>query len=273
MVLNYFQNFRPTQGEKFWPELVQENVIYREYIPCKELQAYVACYWTFNSLTPIREAIVDRVIPDGCMDIIFNLEATSTEQDAFIVGLMNLPSINRVKGVRNFLGVRFWPGGAIPFLNCSAADFTDKLVPLELLWKEEACSISEQLSLESHREKRVKIVEENLISFLRKIDKDDQLIRHTLHKIFQTRGVITVNDLVVKLGISQRHLARKFNDWIGTNPKNFCNIIKFQNIFAQLNQIQDVNWLEIALTNGYYDQSHLIRQFKSFYGQTPGQLA
>lgn len=272
MIINYYQHFKPTQGEKFWPDLVLKNVIYREYLPCKELQTYVACYWTTTSVDVIKEPLIDRVIPDGCMDIIFNLENTSVDRGGFVVGLMNSPAVKSIKGVRNFLGVRFWPGGAIPFLNYSAADFTDEIVPLEFFWKEEALTIHERICSENRPEERVKIVENKLISFKDKIDKDDQLISYTLQEIFKHKGVISIENLAGELGISQRHLSRKFKDWIGTNPKKFCNIIRFQNIINHLNQKEDVNWLEIALLTGYYDQSHLIREFKSFYGQTPSQL-
>lgn len=272
MTINYFNHFKPTQGEKFWSEIVRQNIIYREYIPCKELQPYVACYWTINSLNVITEAVLDRIIPDGCMDIIFNLEATSSDQSGFVVGMMNVPSIRRIKGVRNFVGVRFWPGGAIPFLNNSAADFTDKLVSLDLLWKKDAIALSEKIFIEPSPEKRVKIIEAKLKSLLKNINKEDQLMRYTLHEIFKIKGMIPIKNLAVELGISQRHLSRKFKDWIGTNPKSFCSIIRFQNIVNQLNNTKEVDWPELALRTGYYDQSHLIREFKTFYGQTPGQL-
>lgn len=184
--------------------------------------------------------------------------------------------MKKIKGVRNFVGVRFWPGGAIPFLRDTAVNFTDDIVTLDSVWGEQADIISERVYMESSPVKKIEIIENKLLDILKDVDETDYIIKLALHKILTAGGAISINQLAREVDISQRHLSRKFKNWIGISPKKFCNIVKFQNIINELNKqaynSSNIDWVNIALKNGYYDQAHFIREFKKLYGKTPGHI-
>lgn len=56
------------------------------------------------------------------------------------------------------------------------------------------------------------------------------------------------------------------------NPKTFCKIVRFQNILKTTMLLQEINWTNIALESGYYDQTHFINEFKEFCSFTPEKL-
>ena len=272
MDFNYTKHFKPMQPKKLWSKDVKENIIYREYYPCNELRPFIACLWTCNSIGSIKEPIYYRIIPDGCIDIVFNLNRITTGEYGSVVGLMNSPEKIKMENIIDLVGVRFWPAGAVPFLNISVFDFTDDAINLKSILGKEALALCDEIYNLISPERRVKVIENKLKSLLKDVKTPDKLIQQVLYKILKNGGNVVIKELVAELDITQRSLTRKFKKWIGTSPKTFSRIIKFQNIIYELNRVSEVEWSNFALENGYYDQSHLIREFKSFYGLTPDQL-
>ncbi len=261
--------FKPTQGEKLWLKSGQPNTIYREYTPCRELQPYVACYWVNIAYGHKHKPLISRVIPDGCMDIVFDM-SISSNKCALVVGLMTTPDIKTIEGISDFTGVRFKPGGLIPFIRSNAADFTDQLIPLYDVIGYEAVEIGERIYFSGNLQDRVAAMEKALLRLLHKTGDIEPFMAYALGLIYQQKGTILVNDLAARLNIGQRQLSRKFNDWIGINPKAFSKIIRFQNIISELNGASGTRLLDLGLRYGYYDQAHFIKEFKTFYGMTPG---
>lgn len=272
MTKQYLNNFIPTQGEKLWSNIKQQSTIYREYYPIRELQPYIACYWISKTINTRNEVITSRVIPDGCMDIVFDIEEISKGKCGSVCGLMTKFSEEKVKGTNEFLGVRFWPGGIVPFLKISANDFTDKLVLLDDILGKVAFEISERLYFAETLNEKLMIIEAELVKLLVKAGLSNELMISALYKIYKHKGIISIKNLSQEMNISQRQLSRKFQNWIGTNPKTFINIIRFQNIIKQLNEATNINFQDVVFENGYYDQAHFIKDFKAFYGKTPGRL-
>ena len=87
--------------------------------------------------------------------------------------------------------------------------------------------------------------------------------------IYKSKGNITVKDISDREVISERQIRRIFNNWIGINPKTFCKIVRFQNTINTKRLPQEINWINLALESGYYDQTHFINEFKELSGITP----
>ncbi|KAB3538530.1 AraC family transcriptional regulator [Alkaliphilus pronyensis] len=272
MIKQYLNNFIPTQGEKLWSNIKQQSTIYREYSPIRKLQPYIACYWTSKTINTTNEVVTSRVIPDGCMDIVFDIGEINKGKCGSVCGLMTKSSEEEVKGTSEFLGVRFWPGGIIPFLKISANDFTDKSVSLDDILGKLALEISERLCFSETLSERLMIIEDELVRLILKAGVSNELMICALYEIYKHRGIISIKNLSQEMNMSQRQLSRNFKNWIGTNPKTFVNIIRFQNIIKQLNEATNINLQDMVFENGYYDQAHFIKDFKTFYGKTPGRL-
>ena len=150
-----------------------------------------------------------------------------------------------------FLGVRFRPGRAAAFLRIPLAEFTDARVPLADVWK----GWDGRIDIPS--------LEQEL---LRRLDPDrDRRVDAAIARI--ASGARRIEDVANEIGISRQHLARQFMHHVGVPPKTFARVIRFRRLLEALGP--DVDWAEIALEHGYYDQSHLIAEFRELAGATP----
>jgi AraC-like DNA-binding protein len=83
----------------------------------------------------------------------------------------------------------------------------------------------------------------------------------------QHHGTLSVRELAYEGGISERQLEREFNDVVGLPPKVFSRILRFQRVFEAFEE--NAKWVDVALECGYYDQPHLIADFRQFAATTP----
>ncbi len=87
--------------------------------------------------------------------------------------------------------------------------------------------------------------------------------------IFRRSGVVQVKDLMDKFHISRRWLEKQFAEQVGISPKEFARITRFNALLTRVKTTPSVSWTEIIEKFGYYDQSHLNRDFHEFTGQSP----
>ena len=106
----------------------------------------------------------------------------------------------------------------------------------------------------------------------RKSQTFNSSIRIAIEKILRSKGQKNLRELAAELGISSRSLERNFFQHTALKPKQFARIIQFQSSLIQLS-VKDYNKLtDIVYENGYADQSHFIRVFKSFTGKIPSRF-
>ncbi|RXM51334.1 MULTISPECIES: helix-turn-helix transcriptional regulator [unclassified Chryseobacterium] len=106
----------------------------------------------------------------------------------------------------------------------------------------------------------------------KEIGTDYQLIAAIQKHILQHKGTVSSKDLENFSGYSERHLERKFEDYLGISPKKYTNIIRLHYFLSLMNQgISKENLTTLSYRAGYSDQSHLIREFKKNIGLTPKQ--
>ncbi|HBR69178.1 MAG TPA: hypothetical protein DEA55_07375, partial [Rhodospirillaceae bacterium] len=88
----------------------------------------------------------------------------------------------------------------------------------------------------------------------------------------QASGDISMSALMAQFALSGRQLERLFQQYVGLRPKSFSRILRFKHVMRLAEQGRIANWAELALLAGYYDQAHLIRDFRQFAGESPTQL-
>jgi AraC-like DNA-binding protein len=132
--------------------------------------------------------------------------------------------------------------------------------------KNEISEVEEKLIIATTDKQRIKIVEQFLVSQLKDI-RADQLIVEAVKLIYQSKGAIRVKELNEKLFISQSPFEKRFRKIVGTTPKKFTSIIRFNSVLDNLNETKSLT--EICYENNFFDQAHFIKDFKHFTGQTP----
>lgn len=226
-------------------------------------------------------AAPERLLPDGCIELILNFGALFREYQEggrcdlqpsrFVVGQMTRPVLVEPTGPVQLLGIRFTPGGALPFLSFPPVELTNSIVPLDDISVSLDRLLSERIDEARTPREKVRIVEALLIKRMNAREERGVSLRDAISEIVSSGGQISMDRLAGELGISGRQLERRFLNEVGLGPKLLCRILRFQQVFRAVER-SDRNWAKIAADCGYYDQAHLIRDFRQFAGQTPSIL-
>jgi AraC-like DNA-binding protein len=243
---------------------------YREHAPCAALRPYVECFWSRRGHAPVSPAPSHRVLPDGCLDIVFNF-ADGTPWRAAVVGTMTRPLLIVPGRSEDFLGVRFHPGKARAFLRPPADEFTDRAVEFSAVWGQAGADLEERLAAMPTLRARLGALENCLLRRLACAPAADAVLDAVLASVERDRGAVSVRQLSDAAGWSRQHLRRKFAAAVGISPKQFCRVVRFRKL-VQSARAHPLGWAEAAAEFGYYDQAHLITDFREFAGLTPTQF-
>jgi AraC-like DNA-binding protein len=146
---------------------------------------------------------------------------------------------------------------------------TNQVVEIESLSKPIARSIAERVEqLNTLREKIHEL--ERILTNAIEVSYYDISLLGLANVVVLNGGVISVDELATSAGLSHRQLERRFLRDVGVSPKVLCRILRFQQVFRVVNS--DPTWATVAIDCGYYDQAHLIRDFRQFAEQTPVAL-
>ncbi len=255
---------------------------YQEFSVAPPLTRYVECIWLLEGSDGFNPSAVapERLLPDGCFELILNFGALFQEHKdtdcklqprRFVVGQMTQPVLVSPTGAVQLLGIRFAPGGALPFFSCQPEELTNRIVSLE----DAAAALDRELSQHPYDARtlpeKLRRIQTVLINHLRSRREQDASLQQAIAQIVRSGGQISVDELADDMGISGRQLERRFLREVGLGPKLFCRILRFQQVFRAVERA-DSKWAQVAADCGYYDQAHLIRDFRQFAGQTPAAL-
>ena len=100
-------------------------------------------------------------------------------------------------------------------------------------------------------------------------------MRTAVGRIERAGGALRIEELAGALWVSRQHLALQFRERVGLNAKTFAMVCRFRRASAALRGVPGgaIDWAGLAGECGYYDQSHLIREFRQFAGETPQDFA
>lgn len=250
---------------------------YCEIKPQYPLSSFVECFWTLESDVPSPQP--ERILPDGCVELILNFGSQFSQHDddkrrlqprSFLVGQMTGPILISPTGPVQLLGIRFHPGGTLPFLRVPLDEITDQVVDLGGLSSKLERDLLRVTAHVSSLADKTAAVEEFLTTQVLSA-KNDSWLMMLAARIVDTGGLVSVDQLATDAGISSRQLERRFLREVGLGPKLLGRIIRFQQVFRAVAQDHSA-WAAIAIECGYYDQAHLIRDFNHFARQTPAVL-
>ena len=259
------------------PCRVEFTMHYQEFVPTSVLRPFVRCYWHMASGGEPAAEITNRILPDGCIDILYNLSdplrrlgfEEELRQSTYLIGAMRKPSLVRFGRNLDVVGIRFQPGGAYPFLRTALHEISDQAVLIHDMFQNSKFAIDEQLAETRDIRSRIDRVERLLLSRLGSPGSGDETVARVVSQILGQDGHVSVAALQQWTGISTRQLQRTFKMRTGLTPKSFCRIARFRAALAILKRQPKQDWADFACRAGFYDQSHLTREFRSLSGLTP----
>jgi AraC-like DNA-binding protein len=266
--------------------------VHAEYSPSPELRPFVQCYSIFVSGGPGRpgeeanaslladeDPLVDRVFACAHNFLSFSFADPLLEwrdgrevplkERAHVVGAITQPGTMPLPARVDMFGVTFRPGWAHHFLRVPAEELTDQALALEHFWGAAGRALEDQLLEAPSARQRIEIVERELRRRLESAPPLDGTIPALADHVLRLGGAVTVEQLSAACGFTRQHLARKFRHFLGLGPKLFCRLVRFQNALTRVTTSPPDSWAVAAVELGYYDQAHLIAEFKEFTGFTP----
>lgn len=252
---------------------------YKEIKPGDRLKQYVKCYYTYES--DAATAFDDTVFPSGNMEIIFNLGTGHWLTDSGagfkatpqveLWGQVTKPLPVRSVGRNTMLGVRFFPHAAAVFFPEKVDLFNDQVTDFRDVSGNEVSLLHTRLLETPTWRERLLLLEEFLWRRILRSEKRHTkvtMLDHVMHEIRQPGFFDNIENVAARYGITSRYLQKLFVQYTGLTPKLYSKIHRFQNSL-QLVIRNEAPLTAIAYDCGYFDQSHFIREFKSFTGLTP----
>jgi transcriptional regulator GlxA family with amidase domain len=167
------------------------------------------------------------------------------------------------------IAVHFRPGGGFPFFGVPSTELHNRSVALDLVWGGYGASVRDRLWEANTAESRFRILEDALLSKTRDGFERHPAVRYALDVFDRSSGTRTVDALVQGIGMSSRRFLELFRREVGLSPKRFCRIRRFNEVLARIERLTTVDWLDVALSCGYFDQAHFNHDFRAFAGLSP----
>lgn len=256
-------------------------MVYEEFPPTPSLAPFVRCAWTFEASRAEAIESPQRIVPDGRCEMVVHLGDAFLESGpdgvrhlqprVLFAGQLSRPLWLHASGRAQVIGIRFHAAGARRFLGLPLSDATDKRIDLESLWPENVRRLVRDL-----RRSPQDAVACALRFVAARIDTnpdgDDPPVARCAAWLEREQGRVSIEDLVDASTLGRRQLERRFRETVGLSPRLFANVLRLRSVFDAVDANPDAGWTEAALAAGYFDQSHLIRDFRRFVGCTPAQF-
>ncbi len=229
------------------------------------LSRFVDFFWLAEGY--VQPHATERVLPTGCVDLILSLD--EHHKVDVIAGARSQSIVIDTSRSLSFIGAQFRPGGAFAFLGLPAGELQDISVDPALVWGSSARVLREKLLDTPAPEARFRILERFLLERLHKARDRHPAVQYAIDTIGDSGGAASVASIVERTGLSARRFIATFRAEVGLAPKVFCRLARFRRVIGTLRNVEAVDWADIALDCGYFDQSHFIHDFRAFAGVSP----
>ncbi len=276
----------------FYLKMEKEHIVFLEKFKKMSLdipsviRPYVySCF--FYSACGVVRPIKSKCFPNGYVELVVHLDNSyflfknnkrKPLLNNYVIGLKNLNepddlicNVNHEKIAA--MVMKFTSLGVREFLKLPLAALCGQVLELEDIWGLEGKELQSRLiSSESYDDYAI-IMNEFLLNMYKKV---------TLHNYFhidhfidtydnERRGFYNVEKMASFFNMSYRTLHRKFIEEVGICPKNYLKILRFNKFCAILHKNLDLSIIDAAYYSGYYDLSHLNKEFNYVMGTSPAR--
>lgn len=233
------------------------------------LRPYIDAYWSFRGYWPTAETM--RLLPDGALDLIINLEEdiqglngefVVKQETPHLIGTMTQFKEHWLKGNICLYGIRFKPGAFVCFYDSD---------PLQL-FSNRVNEFEPKLFPDLQKLSRFFVPYLDQF-FLDRLKPSKFQLHAVISNIQEQKGLIQVEGLMKQHFVTARKLERLFQAQVGISPKAFIKLIRFTNTMARIQKnMEQKNFMELAFDCGYYDHAHLANEIKHYTGMNPSAI-
>lgn len=259
-------------------------VLVKDIFPCPFLLKYVRKYQVFrfvfnNGIIPPPKHHYPR--PEHCITFYirdaqkfrYSSPATLHSYPQCVINGMHTLPVHRHSG-NDFLAIKviLRPSVLYQLVKFPLRELTNTFIDAEAIWGNDVFLICNRLKEISELSDMIMVIENFIESRIKKIKIDCHPIDEASDYILDENNDASIDWLAHQSCLSVRQFIRKFEERIGISAKTFERIIRFDNAYRMKNLHPEYDWLFIAISCGYYDYQHMIKDFKEFSGLTPPSL-
>lgn len=249
---------------------------FRIVLPTPALQPYIKHFWILKTYNP--DGIAERTIPTGYLQMIFHLGErlySENERSAhprfFISGLSSTYSDLSAKGTVSMVVAAFQPYAAGTIFQIPVNELFNRNVSTDEFGDPNLRLLQDMIFDMHDPFTAIRHIEQFCLRQLRR--------RQDFHfsRMVKTIGAIAKNpdikleELSSIACLSTKQFQRIFTGRIGCHPKEYTKIVRFQHALHTLQTRPEIHFAALAVESGFYDQAHMIKEFKKYSGYTPGE--
>ena len=249
--------------------------------PHPQLRAHVLGYVGIDCRVDLPR---ERHLPSGEVELLVNFGApyrvidaddparSSTHRGATVVGVHDRYVVTEETGAQHVLVVRLRPKGAHMLFDLPMHEIANRLVALDDLSSTLARRLGERLYDARTWERRFALMDALLAEHTAGRRARQAAVAWAWQQLHDAGGCLNVAALAGELGCSRKHLIAQFRHTVGLPPKSVARVLRFNRVLQLVERAGRVDWAAVAQECGYFDQAHLIRDFRAFAGSPPGEL-
>ncbi|MBO6522472.1 MAG: helix-turn-helix domain-containing protein [Balneolaceae bacterium] len=240
------------------------------YHPSELLKPWVDSYIILQHRKDgIKDPLLWTIMPDCTGYLIFHL-LTDRSRLSLVGPRSVFKNINRTNRVLTLI-VKFKPWGLSGILPFPTSELKDTSIPLSQIFGYPAINLKYKLEelarsgdIRSCLKKVERFIEKHIVN-----KKSNPKIEYISQLVSSNQGLITVKRMADEMGFSDRYLRKIFSLEVGLSPKRYSMITRVTNIVKSVDTGSAKDWTNLALSSGYFDQSHMIDDFNNLLGESP----
>lgn len=187
----------------------------------------------------------------------------------FVAGISDRPTLTEHDGRSSGVQVTLTPLGARLLVDAPICALAGRSVALDDLLPREHRRLSERLADTPDWDARFALIDRLLLDRLASARACPRKVAWALARIEASGGAVDIGALTRELGHSAKYLIAQFREHVGLPPKLAARLVRFDRVVRHIRGGSSERWAELALRFGYFDQAHLVRDFRQFTGLTP----
>jgi len=252
--------------------LTAQAAAFKGRMPCDPLKPFIANYWGTEDVSGQETNFEPLlVIPDTCMDVIFNINHTTGAVRSVLCGMGDAPITAipiRTADVVSCFSIRFYFWSIHFYADFHLRNTADHFNDTDIYLKSWKLFFPEMLQSSFTLAERAEKADRFLLSKL-DISRHNHNVMNALYHMLKSRGASSVKDTCAYACVSQRQMERLFQEHIGTTIKKTANLVRYQNLWRDIALQERFDVQDAVLKYGFTDQAHLINAFKGYHTMTP----
>jgi AraC-like DNA-binding protein len=243
------------------------RMTHARFLPDDALASFVEHYWCVHWDLRDQPPQLQETLPHPNVHLVVDAGGSG------IFGVHTRRFAIELAGLGRVFGIKFRPGGFRPFLRRPVASLADRSMPIADVFGTDGVAYEREVLACSDVETCAGLAARLLSAHRPPCDPTVERVAGIVALAAGDLTVTSADELAARCGLGLRALQRLFNDYVGASPKWVINRYRLHEAVERLAAGTAVDWAELALSLGYYDQAHFNRDFRKLVGRSPGEFA